>query len=634
MYTCCPECETTFRLSADDLRLARGQVRCGECDHVFNALEYLSEENTEVEVAEAEAAVSDVSNDDTVFSLDTEPANDELAESPDDDATEDYGLDEESGLDDTGTGLLVTDEDDDDATKAWNEPADGEYEEEDAAAESVAIFGYADDDGLTPDEAEAEELVLADVEEEGEEGEGEEELEDDEFGYDIDSGETEESIFEVSDAEDETAEAADDESAEDSEEEPEEEPDEAPDEALDEETAEESEVFELEDDDSLSVVAEDDDEDFDDTIWERIPGVGSATYYTEDENDDEQGTGDEPDEPSDDQSDNLPEYEGEAVSACAENDEFNDTTNPPNTDELEFNVPEESWSNFFGPAPRSAGPPDWEKLEGTLSGDNQNDNEDAAAGEGDDADPDDSTGEREWEEITTGSWSSEALTPGDVTAGDVFAGEATEEIVLETVELNKVLEDYETTPPWQPESVEAEPEQPKPARTGLWLVIGVVLFIGFSTQLVHYNRDKLAAHPSFGGTVRSVYENLDIDTFPNWPISNYEIRGSEAVAGESGADVLDIRTQIAAVGDNVTGLPQLRVVLRDRWSNPVAARHFTPEEYMTEGELPADGLLRPNQTISAHVSIVDPGADAQGFELELCLPRRHTGLDCTGQPFQ
>ncbi|MDP7042117.1 MAG: zinc-ribbon domain-containing protein, partial [Gammaproteobacteria bacterium] len=205
MYTCCPECETTFRLSADDLRLARGQVRCGECDHVFNALEYLSEENTEVEVAEAEAAVSDVSNDDTVFSLDTEPANDELAESPDDDATEDYGLDEESGLDDTGTGLLVTDEDDDDATKAWNEPADGEYEEEDAAAESMAIFGYADDDGLTPDEAEAEELVLADVEEEGEEGEGEEELEDDEFGYDIDSGETEDSMFEVSDAEDETA---------------------------------------------------------------------------------------------------------------------------------------------------------------------------------------------------------------------------------------------------------------------------------------------------------------------------------------------------------------------------------------------------------------------------------------------
>jgi hypothetical protein len=75
-------------------------------------------------------------------------------------------------------------------------------------------------------------------------------------------------------------------------------------------------------------------------------------------------------------------------------------------------------------------------------------------------------------------------------------------------------------------------------------------------------------------------------------------------------------------------------VLRDRWSNPVAARHFSPEEYMVDGKLPSDGLMMPHQTISAHLSIVDPGADAQGFELELCLPRRHTGLDCTGPPFQ
>ena len=57
MYTQCPECETTFKLGAEDLRLANGKVRCGDCNHVFNALEFLAEEVEEELVGEgAEAA--------------------------------------------------------------------------------------------------------------------------------------------------------------------------------------------------------------------------------------------------------------------------------------------------------------------------------------------------------------------------------------------------------------------------------------------------------------------------------------------------------------------------------------------------------------------------------------------------
>ncbi len=43
MLTQCPKCETFFRLSAPQLRAARGMVRCGECDALFNALDYLHE---------------------------------------------------------------------------------------------------------------------------------------------------------------------------------------------------------------------------------------------------------------------------------------------------------------------------------------------------------------------------------------------------------------------------------------------------------------------------------------------------------------------------------------------------------------------------------------------------------------
>jgi predicted Zn finger-like uncharacterized protein len=37
LFTRCPECETTFRVTDDTLKKASGQVRCGRCASVFNA---------------------------------------------------------------------------------------------------------------------------------------------------------------------------------------------------------------------------------------------------------------------------------------------------------------------------------------------------------------------------------------------------------------------------------------------------------------------------------------------------------------------------------------------------------------------------------------------------------------------
>jgi predicted Zn finger-like uncharacterized protein len=44
VYTQCSKCETVFRLSAEVLRAAGGQVRCGKCGEIFNALAHLAED--------------------------------------------------------------------------------------------------------------------------------------------------------------------------------------------------------------------------------------------------------------------------------------------------------------------------------------------------------------------------------------------------------------------------------------------------------------------------------------------------------------------------------------------------------------------------------------------------------------
>lgn len=45
MRTCCPDCATVFRISAEQLRARNGMVRCGQCRGVFNAFDSLIEED-------------------------------------------------------------------------------------------------------------------------------------------------------------------------------------------------------------------------------------------------------------------------------------------------------------------------------------------------------------------------------------------------------------------------------------------------------------------------------------------------------------------------------------------------------------------------------------------------------------
>src|SRR6202012_3449166 len=44
MFTVCPKCALTLVVTAADLRVAQGYVRCGRCSNVFNGLSRLSED--------------------------------------------------------------------------------------------------------------------------------------------------------------------------------------------------------------------------------------------------------------------------------------------------------------------------------------------------------------------------------------------------------------------------------------------------------------------------------------------------------------------------------------------------------------------------------------------------------------
>lgn len=515
MYTQCPECETTFKLGADDLRRARGKVRCGDCNHVFDALDYLAEDIDDEETA---AAISDEIAAEGWASSSSNPAG-ELA--PDLDEYEATAYLDDSPVDDSPTDDSPVDD-----SPADDSPTDEHADVSGHDSETAAGSGQDEDTDDADDEHEDDGAILYIGDDEPAR----------EAGTNFDSSDTV---------------AADT-------------------------FNEEAEV------------------EFDDSLWERVAGVSPAPEPpTWPDQDELAARADEPDP------DPVPDTHTDAVTDNdLDSDPDNDLDNDSDPviasdeDDLEFNVPQDNWGNFFGPLPKGQSAAVWQPPHLDDEGEAE-------------AEP---AGEEAWEELTG------------------VADPAAESMAADTD--NDFGEDHaeqETAPSWRG----AEHGR---SRGYLFLLGGLLLVIALTGQLLHYNRDRLAAHPSWGEDIRAFYAVFDSDLYPDWSVGDYEIRGSEAVAGETGRDVLDIRAQIANTGNVAVGLPRLRVVLRDRWSNPVAAQDFGAAEYSKE--LAADKLLQPGDMVSAHVSIQDPGSGAQGFELELCLPRRHTGLECSGQPFK
>ena len=168
-----------------------------------------------------------------------------------------------------------------------------------------------------------------------------------------------------------------------------------------------------------------------------------------------------------------------------------------------------------------------------------------------------------------------------------------------------------------------------------WLYAGVTLSIVLVGQLLHYRRDAIAAHPQYGNAISGFYSLFGSSLYPEWPLGAFEVRGTEAVAGRTSSKALDILAKVFVVGDEPVGMPLVRIVLRDRWSNPVASRIFHPVEYLADNYDQTRTAV-PGTILPIEISVADPGTEARGYVVDICLPRRKAGLQCqlTKDPFR
>jgi hypothetical protein len=168
----------------------------------------------------------------------------------------------------------------------------------------------------------------------------------------------------------------------------------------------------------------------------------------------------------------------------------------------------------------------------------------------------------------------------------------------------------------------------RPSKRGSrkWNFVAMSLLVLLSAQIVHHFSQDLASSPRFGPPVIAIYGSLGLDLAPRWRLRDYEVRQWGVLSNPKQPGTLRVRASITNRAPFAQPYPLLKLVLEDRFGQQVQARAFKPDEYL-EATLEPGKRLSPNDRIDANLTIVDPGAAAEGFRFDVCL-RQANNLLC------
>ena len=158
----------------------------------------------------------------------------------------------------------------------------------------------------------------------------------------------------------------------------------------------------------------------------------------------------------------------------------------------------------------------------------------------------------------------------------------------------------------------------------LWLGAAVVSALLLVVQVVHQNREWLA-HGPFGAGMRALYGAMGAPLTVPATLSAYQLR-QWGVTGDPDANgTLKVRASILNTAAQLQPYPLLRVTLADRFGKGIGARDFEPTEYVGK---PTARLLAPGERVDATLQILDPGKNAEGFEIDVCLRSADHRITC------
>jgi len=641
MFTQCPDCQTTFRVSAEVLQQADGRVRCGGCGIAFNALDHLSKDD-----ANKDAADDETSNEST------SDQNKQLLE------TLDQLAGPEVELEDTGVEWRVLEkpskaEADPDATGSTNV---GEDDED--ASESPAVHGRQgdlpqlapdgqesldlpeteqpqpspsarryDDNTILPDDFEDEddldELPFLEADTPKRRASDRESANDttelDEAQVDLALGEPEE-WEDLLDEADEEADAAADDSPEDepdtqSEAEPDSE-DEAEAETIVDEADDEAPVEDMPSDINTQFLLQAEEMGIDTGSHPIVEDDGGedADEVTEDKEDGPELSLEEDAESGDDDSDleSTGEFEEQievAKKALTDEDEDQSDITDEEIEELaELDIEEEltaSDSKDKGASKES------------------NDSEDALA-----------TAIRGGKDVVSKLFDEDSpmvetiIMEGDQVGDSISQKRPKFRPAPGTFDDPGPLEDTYSLSRGKVRGGRRAGDPAGPA-----VIVGVaILALLLLAQITHQSRQSLATYGAFNQTIGSIYRAIGKPVTPKWNIRGWRFEATNGNVDEE-ENLLTIYSRMANKSSQALPYPLVHISLTDRWEDVIGSRILEPNEYLA-GDLDPRKPVPPDENFTAVITIESPSADATGFRLTACYRISAGRVRCADEHFK
>jgi predicted Zn finger-like uncharacterized protein len=166
--------------------------------------------------------------------------------------------------------------------------------------------------------------------------------------------------------------------------------------------------------------------------------------------------------------------------------------------------------------------------------------------------------------------------------------------------------------------------------SGLWAASCAVCVLALALQTVNHYREQLVSRPTLGPWLQNAYAMLGIVVTPRWDVHQYSILDWVASAEPNGRGKgrLKITARIQNRAPRSQPYPSVQLLLKDRWEAAVATRVFSPNEYLATTATRGHALMAPGETLRAEIVVVDPGSDAYGFELDVCIEVEAHSLSC------
>jgi predicted Zn finger-like uncharacterized protein len=150
-----------------------------------------------------------------------------------------------------------------------------------------------------------------------------------------------------------------------------------------------------------------------------------------------------------------------------------------------------------------------------------------------------------------------------------------------------------------------------------WVAAAALLTVLLVIQLVLGNRDWLATHTPLllGGAPAPA------------SLSAYQLRQWGVTGDPAAKGALRVRASIMNSATQLEPYPLLRLTLANRFGTRIGQREFEPADYLGK---PPVRMLSPGERVDATLDIVDPGKDAEGFEIDVCLRGANRKVTCVG----